>query len=202
MSNNASENYKHSDIILFSIPYGDNPEDTAIELKQIIEKCVSEINPNYELGDLMMVDIPKSTPRYASTCNAFICFEKSFRNGAIVSDLNGSIRYRGKSIGVQLCDNYADHSCQYNGCTWSRVKDETQSRARSSTLTASSQPSSSLQASSSSQPSSSLQASSSQASSLASNASRFASPSKLQVRFNSSWTTKELEMMQRKRTRR
>jgi hypothetical protein len=148
MSNNASENYRHRDIILFSIAYGDIPDDTAIELRQIIEKRVTEINPSYELGHLMMVDIPKSTPRYASTCNAFICFEKSFRNGAIVSDLNGSIRYRGKSIGVQLCDNYADHSCQYTDCTWSRVKDEIQSRARSSTLTASLQASSSSQTSS------------------------------------------------------
>lgn len=126
----------------------------------------------------MMVDIPKSTPRYASTCNAFICFEKSFRNGAIVCDLNGSIRYRGKSIGVQLCENYADHSCQYTGCTWSRVKDEIQSRARSSTLTASSQAPSSSQTSSLAQ---------------ASTASRLTTPSKPQVRFNSSYTAKELE---------
>ena len=187
MSNDTNESFKHRDIILFNIPYGDNPEDTASELKEIIEKRVAEINPSYELGDLMMIDIPKNTPRYASTCNVFICFEKSFRNGAIVSDLNGSIRFRGKSIGVELCDNFADHSCRYTGCTWSRVKNETQSRARSSTLTAS--PLNAFM-NSSSQASSPLQTSSL---AQASTASRFATPSRPQVRFNSSYTKKEFE---------
>jgi len=122
----------HKDIALLGVPYGNNPEDTAYVVREVIEAKIASMKLEYEIGRLMMVDVPISTPPTSPICNVFLCFEKYFRHGMIVEDLRkmGGMEIREKTILPVLSYKFATHKPGYKNCTWTHESDSTAKKVR------------------------------------------------------------------------